>query len=712
MANKLILVSALAGSLALVSRGEPRDLVWTGAENRYWDLTTKNWYVAGDEAKTPVAFESGDNVLFDDSAKSYAVELVRVDKVNDYQFDVGNVVFSNETHNYTFDADNHNWIYPRGGFGTIDKWGAATVVVPTRLDTAKNFTCHQGKWQCSFGSNYVGEYRSGVGSLHDTRTVTFEPGTCFHMGFSCILGAPTSANKVSFVFNGAAVTNSSGYQNMGPVHFTNSDYYGSKGTALYFTGNVTVDGEKPFMMNGWDSWLTVCGNNAFRTVTVADVTGDDGYDMVVSNKLADTASWTSGPTVRLMNRLCKRGPGTLAFMNNDSTTTGVVDIAEGTVAFDFAQGWKGDYSSVFGLIDGPNGAHAHVIVRDGATVFFPRSVTAGEMNNPMTWELSVSNATLRLGDRTYQHFGTLRLHNATLDWQNAYQNTWINYDFIGCSDKFVLSGDKPYDFQPKGLHPSNVLYADNCTFRLGFRLDSLKDDHPIAEAGTDPTSAKWTKYSKFTNMWTVVDFVVEDITKDDAVDATMGLTIKDMPNMSYTTIDANETWSSNPWKRYRFHGGIRKLGKGTFRTTGRNTYTHTTEVAEGALVVDGSIAASSGVTVDAGAYLGGTGTVPAVTFKNAGGLLCQMGAQNVLKAPSVTAEGSVVVKVLAPAGADKKGFRQNLLQITGRPATVDLSNWSVSFPGAEGSKGFLLKYDAATGLVSGGYAGGTMVIFR
>ena len=701
MTNKLILASALAGVFALVSRGEPRNLVWTGAVSSHWNTTAENWYVAGDAEKTPVAFQSGDNVLFDDSAASYSVTLVRIDAVENYQFDIGNVVFSNETQNYTFDADGHNWIYQRGGFGTIDKWGAARVDVLTRLDTAKNFTCHQGEWKCRTGSNYVGEFRSCLGSLHDARTVTFEPGSCFNMNSTCVLGAPTSAKPVSLVFNGASVTNSSGSQNMGPVCFTNSSYYGSKSTFLYFTGDVTVGGEKPFLLNGWESCLTVCGNNAFRTVTVADVTGDDGYDMVVSNKLADTASWSSGSTVRLMNRLCKRGTGTLAFMNNDSTTTGVVDIAEGTVAFDFSQGWKGDYSSVVGRIDGPNGAHAHVIVRDGATVVFPRSVATGEMNNPMSWELSVSNATLRLGDKTYQQFGTLRLHNAVLDWQNAYQNSWINYDFIGCSDQFVLSGDTPYVFEAKGVHPSGQGLADNCTFRLGFRLDSLKDDHPIAEAGTDPAAAAWTKYAKFTNMWTVVDFVVEDITNDDAADATMGWTIKDMPNMSYTSLNANETWSANPWKNYRFRGGIRKAGKGTFRTTGKNSYTHTTEVAEGTLVVDGTVASSSGLTVDAGAYLGGTGTVCAVTVKANGGFAVDVGktAGDVLKVPSLVTEGTVVVRLtdVGKTGADFSGLK--VLQLTNKPQTVDLSQWKVVESNGRRRAAFA-NYDPQTGVVS------------
>ena len=709
------LAACILAAAALGGGAMARDLVWTGAESRYWDLTARNWCVAGDETQAPVAFESGDNVLFDDSATSFAVELVRVDKTADFQFDVGNVVFSNETQNYTFDADSHNWIYQRGGFGTIDKWGAGTVEVLTRLDTAKDLTCHQGVWKCRTGSNYIGEYRSCLGSLHDGRTVAFGPGSVLDLNYGFVAGAPTSAGNVTFNFTGAAISNTlSGVQNFSTANFVDSSYWGGSGQ-LYLTGNVTVGGTKPFVLDGRNAALTIGGNNAFRTVTVADVTGDDGYDMVVTNRLADNGAYYVNPTLRvLVNRILKKGPGTLAFMSNGSTTTGTVDVAEGSVAFDYAGGWNGNYSSVVGRLDGPDGAHSHILVRDGATAVFARNAAAGEINNPMGWELSVSNATLRFVDGTYQHFGTLRLHNATFDWQNAFQNTWFNYDFIGCSDKFVLSGDTPYDFQVKGRHPASAGLSDNCTFRLGFRLDSAVDDHPIAEAGTDPSSANWAKYSKFTNMWTVVDFVVEDITKDDGVDATMAWTIKDMPNMSYVTIDSAETWSANPWKRYRFHGGIRKLGKGTFRTTGRNTYTHTTEVAEGALVVDGTIATSSGVTVDAGAFLGGTGVVSSVTFRDGAGLLVPFARnrRETLQVASLATEGAVTVRVQNSEKQDRADFRQPLLKIADRPASLDLSAWTVDLEGAPSSSGFVLSYDAASGVVSASYNGGTLLIFR
>jgi autotransporter-associated beta strand protein len=63
-----------------------------------------------------------------------------------------------------------------------------------------------------------------------------------------------------------------------------------------------------------------------------------------------------------------------------------------------------------------------------------------------------------------------------------------------------------------------------------------------------------------------------------------------------------------------------KTGTGVLTLSGINSYTGTTTVDAGALVVHGSIAASSGVTVNSGGFLAGTGTVGNTTV-NSGGTL-------------------------------------------------------------------------------------------
>jgi autotransporter-associated beta strand protein len=55
--------------------------------------------------------------------------------------------------------------------------------------------------------------------------------------------------------------------------------------------------------------------------------------------------------------------------------------------------------------------------------------------------------------------------------------------------------------------------------------------------------------------------------------------------------------------------GITKKGAGKWILSGSNTYTGATSVEEGVLLVNGSLAAGSAVTVDSGAVFGGNGTV-------------------------------------------------------------------------------------------------------
>ena len=721
MTTKLILASALAGALVLVSRGEPRNLVWTGAESGDWNLTDANWYVKDDPDKKPVRFESGDNAWFLD--RSQVAETVTVcrhhpnSKIPEQTWDVGRFVVSNEFNAFTFnskrrnnentaDASNANWYAADSKLGSFEKWGAADVRLNFRFEDAFPVNVHEGRFITGSGSDFVGEWYGCLGSLYKAHDIYFWTNTTLRLGANATFGAINSATYPTLYLNGATLDfAATGQQNLPKTVFNDATLlFSQRPSEIYFSNNTEYHGTKPYVYTcnypeiaSGVPTVTFGRNQVYVDVSVDDVTGDASPDLIFSNRVVDVTRTQNTSVYRVMNTFRKKGPGTMAFHNGFSTTTGDFEVVEGTLEIGGYDPNTFDVSySTLGRV---NPAKERTItVKNGATIDF--KVKAGVMNAPRNWKLVVDGGTLRSSAGPALYLGALELNDATVELAAPYKG-WLPYGYLSVTRLLKIGGKTPCTLACPTVN------ADQAFLTIGFTDADRRDNQEYCNKNGQ----------SFTNLWSVLEMDVADITGNAETDATIGLIIRNMYNMTWRTdTDFSSTggWGGtmNPYRAYRFLGGIKKTGAGTLRLTNTSTYNYTTEVAAGALVVDGSIAKSSAVIVDANAYLGGTGTVAAVTFKNAGGLLCSMGAKDVLKTPSVTAEGSVVVKVQAPAGADKKDFHQDLLQITGRPASVDFTNWSVSFPGAEGSKGFVLKYDAATGLVSGGYAGGTLVIFR
>ena len=136
-------------------------------------------------------------------------------------------------------------------------------------------------------------------------------------------------------------------------------------------------------------------------------------------------------------------------------------------------------------------------------------------------------------------------------------------------------------------------------------------------------------------------------------------------------------YTYDPWKYYWFHDGIRKTGKGTLTLTGVSTCTHTTEVAEGSLIVSGAIANSSALTVDAGGFIGGSGRFPAsVTVKDGGGFDVDVTSSAAVSLPSLTAEGDVAVRMVGANGDRRALDGHAVVTLANKPATLDVSRWS------------------------------------
>ena len=123
--------------------------------------------------------------------------------------------------------------------------------------------------------------------------------------------------------------------------------------------------------------------------------------------------------------------------------------------------------------------------------------------------------------------------------------------------------------------------------------------------------------------------------------------------------------------------GLTKLGAGTLELTEINTYTGDTIVAEGTLIVNGSIATSAHTTIADGATLTGSGTLGATTY-NAGAVISPGNSIDTLSQGNTVWNGLTTYEFeFQTDGTGLAGTDWDLLDITG---TLDLTGASSAMP--------------------------------
>ena len=153
-------------------------------------------------------------------------------------------------------------------------------------------------------------------------------------------------------------------------------------------------------------------------------------------------------------------------------------------------------------------------------------------------------------------------------------------------------------------------------------------------------------------------------------------------------------------------GSLTKIGTGTLTLSGNNTYTGATTVNAGKLIVDGSIASSSNVTVAAGATLGGHGTVSNISGT---GTIAPGDSPGILTATDIVPSGGTdfvfqLNQIGSPTYNNAADSGNDLLHLTdGTPflsALTSANQIMIDFSGASLSAGEIFRGGFFTDVVS------------
>ena len=203
----------------------------------------------------------------------------------------------------------------------------------------------------------------------------------------------------------------------------------------------------------------------------------------------------------------KTGPGILQLNSKLSTTTGRIEVVEGTLKMGGGMGsseanFECPTNTYLGDLRDPNRV---ALVLNGGTLWITSNDTFGQANTVNRSLFAVTNGTIRTTATSCTAFPALDLYNATFNYSGA--NTgqggdiaaahpWGTYIF---AQRVHFDGTRPYDLQDvDGV----------CYFSLGWQSDSYQVPN-----------------GNYTEQHGKTEFCVEDITGDANPDVTIGVVL-------------------------------------------------------------------------------------------------------------------------------------------------------------------------------------------
>lgn len=544
----------------------------------------------------------------------------------------------------------------------------------------------EGTLACSAGLANIGNNKGGLGSPAHAHTIYVGTNATLALTGSDIQGQFYNDSKITVHVDGGTLTQANGHVNsFGPTILDNASlsywgrrgYYGGSWPTFGFNGPVTFKGTNVYTLANLNGSALFFGGNGMSDVIVEDITQDAEADVIIDMPLVNGLSWYIVKDGQIIGtneaaRPCqfrKLGAGTLQLNAFASTFTGDVDVAEGVLVA--AAGSAAECASYSTL--GHPGVDRTITVYNGGELVFGAQDALGQLASPIKLSTIISNGTFRLKDYSANGIGPITFYDGQFIYNggSAGSRVWGTLGFLG---RVTLDGTQPYDWPAVG---------NNNRFSLGHADDFLIEPRDDGK----------------TNYWGKTTFDVKDITQSSAVDATIGVPLQSIPD-----------WPSSAlFKNILFKCGLIKTGAGTLSlTSNNNIYEGDTRIEAGTLRIDGTLK-NSAVTVEAGGWLGGTGTVTHVTVEDGAGFEVFADQTVPLKASSLTAANGGVVRVRNPNGLEPAALDAPFLLV---PGGFDASKWSVVMDGVAPTPNLRVKVGTDGVAYARWSPQGTMIFMR
>ena len=639
--------------------------------------------------------------------------------------------------------------YPSGfrktGAGTLELGGRDWQVGSRFSDYVGDVDVEQGTLRMTNGgADYSASHGSAFGLTSVPHTLTVHPGAKLQLATSDLQGQFYSTNVITLRVNGGSLEQTTGFVNgLGKLILENAtltykgiavqNYYAANGAetnlvpviwpTLGFNGGVEFRGTNAYSLaNGADD----NGNHArlfFGTadgkpsdIFVDEITGrgtaDETTDVTINARLEDSPPWykytSDANNRRIINgynynlkglplNMRKTGPGILVLNSKLSTTTGRIEVVEGTLKMGGGMGsseanFECPTNTYLGDLRDPNRV---ALVLNGGTLWITANDTFGQANTVNRSLFAVTNGTIRTTATSCTAFPALDLYNAKFEYVGGHTGSnadvaqaqpWGTFIF---AQRVRFDGTRPYDLQNVG---DAVSY-----FSLGWQSDSYQTPSAYKSGCID-------QHGK-------TEFYVADITTNADVDVTIGVVLK-YPCHWNGRADLGNTLYSQTY----FRTGLLKTGPGTLRLNcgmeAHRYYGEATRVNGGTLLVDAATFNSTNIFVQAGAYLGGTGTVARATIEAGGGFTAAPDQTRplTLTAAELPANGEVTLDV------PYVGSIEDLNSVSVPVVTANAlagAKWRVTLNGAAVPSGYVGTVSVRDGVVYAAVSrGGTCIIFR